>query len=159
MALINNTDLITELIAGAKINTASERVPNQIAEKVVPVMEVNPKLLKEITIVRSLTTGGTIYTTPADKDFYLVGTYIEVTNVSATAAGSATITVTPFYENAVKKVNSISTETTAAITSVSTSSNLMLPIPLKLKRGTALTSGVAGTLTKTYIIYGYTVEV
>lgn len=51
MAMIYNSDLSKELIEGAKIQTGKDNVPNQLAEKVVPVMEVNPKLLRRVNFL------------------------------------------------------------------------------------------------------------
>jgi hypothetical protein len=46
MAIIYNSEVSKELIDGANIQTSKDLVPNQLADKVVPVMEVNPKLLR-----------------------------------------------------------------------------------------------------------------
>lgn len=81
MAKIYNSDLTKELVNGGKIQINVDKVPNEIAEKVVPVMEVNPRLLRKCRIVRSATatnpaSATIIYTTPGDQDFYLTGAMI-----------------------------------------------------------------------------------
>ncbi len=44
-AIIYNSDVTKELRDGGKISLR-DAIPNQLAEKVVPVMEVNPKFYK-----------------------------------------------------------------------------------------------------------------
>jgi len=78
MATIYNSNLSKELIDGAKIQTSFDKVPDQIAEKVVPVMEVNPKLLKlslpfPVSGALSNALSATLYTTSSIKDTYLTG--------------------------------------------------------------------------------------
>lgn len=72
MATINNSDILKRIIEEAKIQTSVDEVPTQLASKVVPVLISNPqqisKIVREQTAVN---TTATIYTTPADKDFYL----------------------------------------------------------------------------------------
>jgi hypothetical protein len=53
MAEIYNSDLTKELIEGAKIQLMKDRVPTQLADKVVPVMEVNPKMLRKTEFVKN----------------------------------------------------------------------------------------------------------
>lgn len=55
MATINNSELTKNIIDGARIQTSYDKVPNQLAEKVVPVMEVNPKLLKSSIVLANIT--------------------------------------------------------------------------------------------------------
>ena len=107
MAKIYNSELFRELTQGGKIQTSIDRIPSELAEKVVPVMEVNPKLLKELNIIKNTeafnTTSATIYTTPSDKDFYLTGYALSVTKdagstsqkswISCTINGATTIIV------------------------------------------------------------------
>ena len=75
MATIYNSDLFKELASAGKIQVSVDNIPNQLAEKVVPVMEVNPKLLRRTEIIRhndaTNATSASIYTTPANADFYL----------------------------------------------------------------------------------------
>ncbi len=46
MAQIHNSDLSREIVTGIKLQQNVDSIPSQLADKVVPVMEVNPKLLK-----------------------------------------------------------------------------------------------------------------
>lgn len=73
MAIIHNPKVIQSMINEAKIQTSHDRVARELAEKVVPVLVINPKDVVDIVVVKSKTTTGTItaYTTPLDRDFYL----------------------------------------------------------------------------------------
>lgn len=79
MAKIYNSDVTKGLSQDAGIQQSIEKVPNELAEKIVPVIETNPDLKRKITIIKSVdvsvTSAGTgpIYTTPANQDFYLCG--------------------------------------------------------------------------------------
>lgn len=88
MATIYNSELQRQLIDGARIQTAREQTPQQLADKVVPTMETNFKLLKNINIVKHLSQsasagGTTIYTTPTNQDFYLCGVSASFTKDAA----------------------------------------------------------------------------
>jgi len=58
MATIYNSDLSKELIQGGRLQVNTDRVPSELADKVVPVMEVNPKLLRRADLF--LTTSSVI---------------------------------------------------------------------------------------------------
>lgn len=81
MATINNGKIIKSIIDKAKIQTATDKVPNQLAEKVVPVMEVNPQHDFDLKIASgtvSDATDGTIHTCHATKKTYLVSATVSV---------------------------------------------------------------------------------
>lgn len=83
MAQIHNSTLTKELTEGARLQVARDIIPSQIAEKVVPVMEVNPKLLRVDNIIKqggfTNDTAGVIYTTPSgNQDFYLTSVALSV---------------------------------------------------------------------------------
>ena len=52
MASIHNSDLTKELIEKAKLQTSHDSVPSQIADKVIPTLEVNPNLSRRTKIVQ-----------------------------------------------------------------------------------------------------------
>jgi len=94
MTQIYNSDLTKELTEGAKIQVSRDRVPNQLADKVVPVMEVNPKLLRRVKIVKNVqaanATSATVFTTPTDRDFYLTGYCLSVIkDATSTSTGTS----------------------------------------------------------------------
>jgi len=160
MATIHNSDLSKELQQGAKIQINRDVIPNQLAEKVVPVMEVNPKLLRRIDIHKAGTltngTSATIYTTPADKDFFLVALQLSIIKDGNSTSTSTAINGTVNGVSA--KIISIAGIT---ITASAGSTSLTLPIPMKIDRNSNITlthtTNVAN-IRGDGIIFGYTVE-
>jgi hypothetical protein len=159
MAQIYNSDLTKELIEGAKIQTAFDVVPNQIAEKVVPTMEVNPKILQKLNYAHSNTatnaTSVTIYTTPTDQDFYLSAVTLSlIKDVTSTSVKSAvTATINGVAQDLLSIPGITLTAQTAQI-------SLSLPRDLKIDRGTNIvvtnSTNVANILA-TGVIFGYLV--
>lgn len=98
MATIYNSDLTKNLVEGARIAVARDNIPNQLAEKVVPVMEVNPKLLRTLDVCKSATlnnaTSANLITTPADMDFYLTSAAISFIKDATSTATTLNITYT-----------------------------------------------------------------
>jgi len=161
MADIHNSDLKREIIDGAKINTAFDKIPQQLAEKVVPVMETNPKFFRTINVVESGSrdTSGQIalYTTPTDKDFYI--TSVQINNQSDVTADNTDAYIST-------KLPDGNSATLAQLFKLSTTVfqgviNLSFPIPIKIKRGTAINFGstfTAGASITGAGITGYIVE-
>lgn len=164
MVTIYNSQLTKELIEAARIQTGKEYPPSQIADKVVPVMEVNPKLLKICNIVKTATnqtinSNATIYTTPTDSDFYLCGACLQATNDSISQATLQSIKITPDEMN----VNTVFVGSWN-ITGVAKGDSQVIDLnrPIKLKRGTLITTTITGTAVgncyATGTIWGYTIE-
>lgn len=146
MAQIYNTKLISELKEGAKLQQLRDIIPSQLAEKVVPVMEVNPKLLRRTNILRSssrstTTNGLTIYTTPTNQDFYL--TYAQLNYMTDAAADNTTLRLTCTIDGATRDILTVCKQTLTA-----TSGNIILPLqyPIKIDRGTNIQLVMAFTV-------------
>jgi hypothetical protein len=157
MPRINNSELIKQVIEGAKINIASEQVPTQLAEKIVPVMEVNPNMLKITNVCKSTDTGGTLYTTPLNQDFYLTYCNASITLLDA-GDKLASVYVTAILDNdsgASSVVNSALAQTSALITAANCTSSLSYPAPIKLKRGSVISVTASNTDGLRVCIGGY----
>lgn len=161
MATIHNSDLTNELKDGAKLQQIRDVIPTQLAEKVVPVMEVNPKLLRRINVCKNATannaTSATIYTTPTDKDFFITCVILSVSkDVTSTSLASA-VAGTLFTGETI----SFAGITTETLKSEAHQEVISYPIPIQLKRGTTITvtntTNVANILTRG-LIFGYTVD-
>lgn len=153
MAKIYNSDLTKELTDGAKIQTAFDKVPSEIAEKVVPVMEVNPKSLRTINKVYYRTSAGTMFTTSSTNDTYLLGYTM---NASATAAGDNTINFTATVDGDSSSIiiAGLRLKCTAAVDADSGNCQLTFPYPIKLAKNTAVTISIGGTIaTGTYTAF------
>lgn len=164
MATIYNSDLSKELIEGAKIQTSREGIPTQIAEKVVPVMEVNPKLLRRVNVVRGISKTNTgaqvIYTTPTDKDFILTGVIYAVTKNAACDAATGRSGISVIIEGATQTIGMVSILTATASDQ---SNSIDFPQGIKLDRGQNIstagsTTYAAGNMSITATILGYTID-
>lgn len=162
MATIYNTDLTKELKDGAKIQQIRDVIPSQLAEKVVPVMEVNPKLLRRCNIARSdvaiNATAQTIYTAPTDKDFYLCGASCAVIKDATATSTNTAVVCSPAEGGNTANVISIAGLT---LTAQENCNSIMFSPPLLIKRGTAIqvtNSTNVGNVTGRGFIYGYTVD-
>lgn len=164
MATINNSSLSKELIDGAKIQISYDKVPNQLADKVVPVMEVNPKMLRRLNVLvsgnRSAASALTIYTTPAISDFYLTSitaSFIKDVLNDHSTGGASLVNATI---NGV--VTGILQAPVITLTAQSGVLTLNLPYPIKIDNGTNIQiAGVtvgAGTFVRTATIAGYIVD-
>lgn len=157
MAQIYNSDLTKALVDGAKIQVSKEYPPQQLAEKVVPVMECNPALLRVINVAKYAASATTIYTTPVDTDFYLTSAAVAITTAGANS-GIGTITAVLRGEITAVQVVAVCADSAAAATvNACNSQSLTFVPPILLARGSAISSTSASTQTKVYSITGYNV--
>jgi len=109
MARINNQAVMQKLIDDLKLYPGADIIPTELAEKILPVFNVNEQdvnveikegiTMKTASIVRSgsaSNTSVTVYAVPATGDFYLTGLIVEAysNNPGVAIAGNATLTVT-----------------------------------------------------------------
>jgi hypothetical protein len=156
MVTINNSDLTKELVEGGKIAIAKEQVPTQLADKVVPVMEVNPKLFRRINISASITADGTVYTTPSNKEFYLTNISLSASNKTASQDSLCTMTVTPKgYPATVVCYTNFST---SALNDVGDGNmNVNFNVPMLLEKSTNLVLASTNCSYRRCFIAGYEV--
>ena len=135
---IYNSDLTRELREGARIQTATDATPTEIADKVVPVMEVNPKLLRVINYnqagAATNATSTSIVTLPLDKDIF-------VTNASLSFQKDVTATTTFIRLNGVlENGQTIVLLASGCLTLTVESHDLAIsfPVPIKLKKGSSI---------------------
>lgn len=162
MAQIYNSELTDELKIGAKIQLSRDRIPNEIAEKVVPTMEVNPKLLKNCNILRHATaintTATTVYSVPSDIDFYLCGCSLSVIKDATATSINSAIQITVDGDSNFFRPISIAGLT---LTPQSLSESVDFNRPIKVKRGTnisVINSTNVANCTSSACIWGYTVH-
>jgi len=159
---IYNSTLTKELIEGARIQSSTDAVPGELAEKVIPVMEVNPKMLRVCNIVKSTSatnaTTATVYTTPTDKDFFLCSVELAVIKDVTSTSTVSGINVTTPEAGVATNILSISGIT---LTPQSDTTSLAFNTPILLKRGTGvqLTNATnVGNIRSDACITGYTVD-
>lgn len=121
-----NTEITQEIKKGLGLSELTG-YPRKVADAIIPVLPVNKKY---ITIGKHKNSDGTVYTTPANKDFYLTNIMV---SVSATGGGTA-------YCSVVGTING-EAQTIAYINCINTvehgtSASYNLINPIKLDRNT-----------------------
>jgi hypothetical protein len=163
MGEIFNSDLKNNIIEGAYLKVGQDLPAPTLSNQVVPVMEVNPKLLRLTNFMKSgncvvINSGATILTTDANVDTYITDYTACYGNSIDSQATAANLTFTT-YEGTARSV-SIFTNTTGAINNQSISVNLKNPI--KIKRGTDIKAQILGTAVGSSILtislFGYYVN-
>ncbi len=161
MPQFNNSELSNEIIDATRVQSGSSRIPNTFGDVVIPVIDVNPKRNRVVTFHRIAsrgTTGSTtIFTTPADKDFYLVGAFLTATQDATSDGVVMGLAVTTDGTS-----RSLISFRKTTLTAFQDSKQINLPIPMKVDRNTTISisqSFSVGTGTVEGIIFGFTTEV
>lgn len=164
MAKIFNSNLTKELVDGAKLQTAFDKVPSELAEKVVPVMEVNPKLLRKTNLVLngSRTASGaaiTLITPSSDKKTFITGIRLSVVKDATCDASSSDFSI----RGTIKDGGSTVFCSLPLLTLTAQDSNIFVkfdPIelePTKVLNMDSLTF-TAGSAISSCNVYGYQIE-
>lgn len=158
MAQIHNSEIIKNLIDKAKIQTSVDAVPNRLAEKIVPVMEVdNQKKYIRYVIKGEKNSSGsyTVYTTPEDDDFYITNMILSWTNDAVADNTDIGVEGVPKDNLSAEMLMFLLKQTTTAGTQTQT---LNFNPPLLMTKDSdinLLQFFTAGTSKSTLIIYGY----
>jgi len=161
MSQIHNSELIKELQDAAKLQPSSDIIPNQLAEKVVPVMEVNPKMMRRSNVFKwgskNVTGTSVLYAVPADKDFYL--TAITLSNSSSVLADNTSVYIQFTTTDGVTTNYWVMSK--PALTAYTNMESLGLSFPLQIKSGTSILFGSSFTVGASVTeasIFGFTVD-
>lgn len=160
MAQIKNSGTLREITEAGNLQTGFDQIPTEASKSVVYTMEVNPKMMRRCTVVKSgaavNATSSTMYTTPSDKDFYLIAMALSVIkDVTATSTVSAINATIDGQATNILQIAGIT------LTVQENNISLALPIPLKVDRGTVISatnSTNVGNVAARANIFGYTVE-
>lgn len=159
MATIYNTDLTRELLLAGRLQVSKDTIPTQIAEKVVPVVEVNPKLLRRSEVLGQLigrnttTTGTAVVSANLNKDIIITG--IMVSSVQDAACDNAYIAVLAYIGGAQRYLY---LARPVALTAQAINQQIMFAIPIRIDRNTAVSFAkafAAGTSTSDCVVMGY----
>lgn len=108
---------------------------------------------------RATTGGGTIATTPADKDTYLVGLHFSFSKNAACDIASGNIRVTAVIDGLTVNIASFAVLT---LTAEQGSDYFPFTVPIKIDRNTTISfaadSYTAGLMSRSASVHGYTVE-
>lgn len=156
MAQIYNSQLTKELIEAVKIQTSHDKVPNEIADKVIPTVETNPRLLHNSEqIYFSTSDSQNLLIVPTGKKFYI--TFAQITGATITA-GTATIDITTPAATT-SFIALVMPAATVAIDALHGNTTQSFNFPIKLNAGDSLDTGAGGGFASTaYVVGGYFVE-
>ena len=107
MPKINNSEIIKNIIDDAKINVQVEKVPTQLAEKVVPVLIVKsaPERAMQIKSNNAFdSTSATIHTCSTTRDTYLCAVHMTISKDASSTGEYSNIAITPFGQPAVSVI-------------------------------------------------------
>ena len=148
MATIYNNDLFEEIRRGAKIQQLRDSIPTQLAEKVVPVMEVNPRLLKRCDKIIFGNSGGSFsLVVPALKDFYLTALQVAYNEIVTDTLSLIVVTCVQSGVTA-QRICLIPTST---LTVAQGHFYYTFPNPIKIDRGTSIAITATGTVTGMWV--------
>lgn len=167
MATIYNSDLAKELVQGAKLQQNKDRIPNELAEKVVPVMEVNPKLLRRAVVLASsigkaTTVSAATFLNAANqfpnKNIFITG--IDFCNSQSAASDNTAAYLQIFVDGIQRTIPLLRKTTTTALEAYH--KEIVFSDPLKMDMNTSITYTLAftvGASVSDWIIYGYVDDV
>lgn len=160
MAYIDQSQTKREIDDAIRGNTTSNLAPTKVSDDVQLVLNVNPKDYRRCNIVKfredTNSTGGVIYTTPTDRDFYLVAAQLELIKDATSTSTISQITST--IDGAAIKILTIPSLTLTAQTS---SKTISFPNAVKLDRGVTIGSSNGTNVANIKLhslIYGYLVD-
>jgi len=147
-----------DLAEEARLNFMSDAIPDIIGTHIQPVIIIGKKYCDVVRDVTVSTSGGasTIYTTPTDKDFYLVSATIGVAKTVLCDTATARYSISVVIQGTTRAVLAVPLATLTASSQVAT---LTFNPPIKVDRGTIISSGTptftAGELNRNVSIVGY----
>ena len=162
MAKIYNSELTKGMAKHARIQQNIDKIPNELAEKVVPVMETNPEILRENSIIASgaaiNNTSGLVYTSSTTMETYITGYQISFIKDAGSTCSVIRAYLTPEATNA-----SIAFARISCLTGTAQSGEVSYTFknPVKLVKGTSITINPdtnAANCTASLCVYGYTID-
>lgn len=141
------------------LNTKADNLSDEVSGPVA-VIPIKPICRIVRFAVRSTSGSGTVYATPTDKDFYLIGCSLSVQRDAACDAPSSDgARVGIVIDSVTQGLIPISC---ATLTAFSAEQNITFPFPIKIDRGTNITitgmTFTVGTCVRSVSIIGYTEE-
>lgn len=163
MAKIYNTECTKGLANNAGIQISVDKVPNELAEKIVPTFETNPRLVRDQRVlasaVRTTTGDATLFTTSSINETYVTGLIFGVIKDATCDKSSGHITISTTIGGASTPLAAIPVLVTTAQSEILT---ITFAHPIKIDKGVtvvfALCSYTAGLCMRSGTIYGYEKE-
>lgn len=158
MAKINNQAVMQKLIDELKLYPATDVIPTELAEKILPTFQINSQdvnvQLPVVTIVKNqqnkTAASTTVYTTSATEQFYLTAIDLDA---YGTSANDQTASITVIIDGATLHLASLRVSAAEQLKHAS----LCFNNPIKLDKGSiiALVNNGDGGVTSSATIYGY----
>lgn len=152
-----NKQLVNTAIDELKLNPRTDAVPQQVIPTIQPVFELKRKTITVFSSASaSNATSALVYTTPSDRDFYLVASHLSMKKDGSSPSTSSSIVAVPDSTGAGVAINFVQ-----GSASLAQEAHIYMdyPLPIKLKRNSQITvtnsSGTA-TIIASAFIYGYT---
>ena len=153
-AKINHSGVIARILQACKINQLVDKVPHELAEKVVPVLVSNPeKHIQRTSGALNDGTTGTISTVSTTKKTFITGCVLSVAKSALNASLFSSVTITPVGSSAstlllIRYEPSTVGQFTQTIT---------FPFPIEVEKGSDLTltnsNGTASIDTSGIVFY------
>lgn len=155
---IQSKEVIDKISQDLKVQP-SLSIPRELMDKIQLVYGVNPeRLIKRLSVATSDDAAEPIFTTSAVKDTFIIAMTLTVAKSVASTSLNTRILGIIFGESSADELLRINYE---PVTAGQFSQNLVLPIPIKMQRNTAVTlnnsTGVA-SIDAGAIIYFYEVD-
>jgi len=134
MSRINNTETIKRILDDAGIQTAIDKVPQELTEKVLPVLISNP--IYQVKSKRNSAndqTSALIHSTSSTKRTFLIGASISCSKDVVSDSIKSTVSCTLKGAQSSSILTILYEPTTAAS---NLSQNITFPIPVELEKGT-----------------------
>jgi hypothetical protein len=158
MAYIDNSDTKKEINDAIRGNAVSNIAPTQLANQVIPVLDVNPKNFRIINVIKGNSAAGTLYTTPTDQDFFLCALTLSASNKTASQDTIASITCFPKGETTARTLIQVNFSTSALIDVNHDSLSLTFEQPILLERGSIISLTATNAQTYRGVAFGYVVD-
>lgn len=164
MAINYNSTLSNEMRDVGKLQISRDRIPNEFADKIVPVVDINPKHSRIINLSQSIVvtaTGGstTALSARTDVDQYITSVWLGVSKNAACDVATGSYLMSATINGQAKNLFSIPLMTLQASDIIQV---LAFPIPVKIDRGTAVSvtalGFAAGSLSRVAGVNGFTVD-
>lgn len=150
MAKIQNSEVISQMINGLWLDPARESVPSELAEKILPVYQVNPDIREKTKTRFSSTTatqtGLALFTSDATKKTYLTGASLN--NMSNATADNTSIQLLCTVDGAnttILSLNKLSLTAQSKVVSASFNPPLRIDKNTAVRFANAFTVGASST--------------
>lgn len=158
-AIIHNSNIIKRLIDEAKIQVSVDKVPDQLAEKILAVLNVNPpKNIKLSQATASDTTSTTLLTCSSTKKTFMTNLNLSLAKDDISDATYVRITLQA-ENQAGRSAFYLRFEPLTAASNLT--QNLNFPFPIELKKGSEVLitiDSATASIDASGLIYYYEVE-